>query len=103
MTNENTEFRHKLTAARDNVRFADKRIAALEVECAAAMQTWCTAMSNVKGLRAPVQGDLAPEIMPSVADAVRRTVLDHVAQLDIASPLHAGRRSSRIWPCSNLG
>jgi predicted nucleic acid-binding Zn-ribbon protein len=37
LTNENTELQNKLTAARDNVRFADKRIAALEVECAAAI------------------------------------------------------------------
>jgi predicted nucleic acid-binding Zn-ribbon protein len=37
LTNENTELQNKLTAARDNVRFADKRIAALEVECAVAI------------------------------------------------------------------
>jgi chromosome segregation ATPase len=37
LTNENTDLQNKLAAARDNVRFADKRIAALEVECAAAV------------------------------------------------------------------
>ncbi len=37
LANENTELQNKLGAARDNVRFADKRIAALEVECAAAV------------------------------------------------------------------
>ena len=36
LANENTQLQNKLAAARDNVRFADKRIAALEVECAAA-------------------------------------------------------------------
>lgn len=39
LTNENTELQHKLTAARDNARSADKRIAALEAEYAAAMLT----------------------------------------------------------------
>jgi chromosome segregation ATPase len=37
LTNEKTDLQNKLAAARDNVRFADKRIAALEVECAAAV------------------------------------------------------------------
>jgi chromosome segregation ATPase len=37
LTNENTDLQNKLAAARDNVRFADKRIASLEVECAAAV------------------------------------------------------------------
>lgn len=37
LTNENTELQNKLAAARDNVRFADKRIAALEVQCVAAV------------------------------------------------------------------
>lgn len=37
LTNENTDLKNKLAAARDNVRFADKRIAALEVECSAAV------------------------------------------------------------------
>lgn len=39
LTNENTELQHKLAAARDNVRFADERIAALEAEYAAAVLT----------------------------------------------------------------
>lgn len=36
LTNENTELQNKLAAARDNVRFADRRIAALEAESAEA-------------------------------------------------------------------
>jgi chromosome segregation ATPase len=39
LTNESTELQRKLTPARDNVRFADKRIAPLEAEYAAAVLT----------------------------------------------------------------
>ncbi|WET76533.1 hypothetical protein P3102_20635 [Amycolatopsis sp. QT-25] len=39
LTNENTELQNKLTAARDNVRHADERFAALEAEHAATVLT----------------------------------------------------------------
>ncbi|MFE4974733.1 hypothetical protein ACFRAR_21825 [Kitasatospora sp. NPDC056651] len=40
------------------------------------------------GLRVAVQGDLPAKTMERIADAVRRTVLDEVAELDLAPPLH---------------
>lgn len=40
-----------------------------------------------EGLRVTVQGDLPPSTLERIADAVRRTVLDEVAELDLAPPL----------------
>ncbi|RKT19378.1 hypothetical protein BX285_3835 [Streptomyces sp. 1114.5] len=40
-----------------------------------------------QGLKVSVQGDLPPKTMERIADAVRRTVLDEVAELDLAPPL----------------
>ncbi|BAU85152.1 lysR family transcriptional regulator [Streptomyces laurentii] len=40
-----------------------------------------------EGLRVTVQGDLPADTMERIAAAVRRTVLDEVAELDIAPPL----------------
>jgi len=37
LTNDNTDLKNKLAAARDNARFTDKRIAALEAEYASAI------------------------------------------------------------------
>ncbi|MEU7020425.1 hypothetical protein ABZ990_07165 [Streptomyces sp. NPDC046203] len=40
-----------------------------------------------EGLRVTVQGDLPADAMERITDAVRRTVLDEVAELDLAPPL----------------
>ncbi|MFG2111273.1 hypothetical protein ACGFRB_01290 [Streptomyces sp. NPDC048718] len=40
-----------------------------------------------EGLRVTVQGDLPADTMERITDAVRRTVLDEVAELDLAPPL----------------
>ncbi|MFD8291100.1 hypothetical protein ACFXAO_16005 [Streptomyces lavendulae] len=40
-----------------------------------------------EGLRVTVQGDLPPKTLERIADAVRRTVLYEVAELDLAPPL----------------
>ncbi|GAA2767461.1 hypothetical protein GCM10010103_65030 [Streptomyces paradoxus] len=40
-----------------------------------------------EGLRVTVQGDLPPETLKRIADAVRRTALNEVAELDLAPPL----------------
>ncbi|MFD5463088.1 hypothetical protein ACFWIQ_09725 [Kitasatospora sp. NPDC127059] len=40
-----------------------------------------------EGLRVTVHGDLPAKTMERIADAVRRTVLDEVAELDLAPPL----------------
>ncbi|MFD8979629.1 hypothetical protein [Streptomyces sp. NPDC059564] len=39
------------------------------------------------GLQVTVEGDLPPKTLERIADAVRRTVLDEVAELDLAPPL----------------
>ncbi|MFC8393627.1 hypothetical protein [Streptomyces sp. NPDC057238] len=39
------------------------------------------------GLRVTVEGDLPAKTMERIADAVRQTVLDEVAGLDLAPPL----------------
>ncbi|MFJ6760758.1 hypothetical protein ACIQNK_37810 [Streptomyces sp. NPDC091273] len=40
-----------------------------------------------EGLQVTVQGDLPPKTLERISDAVRRTVLDEVAELDLAPPL----------------
>ncbi|KIF00355.1 hypothetical protein PL81_41690 [Streptomyces sp. RSD-27] len=38
-------------------------------------------------MQVTVEGDLPPKTLERIADAVRRTVLDEVAELDLAPPL----------------
>ncbi|SEN14754.1 hypothetical protein [Actinacidiphila rubida] len=47
--------------------------------------------SNTEGLRVTVDGDLPPEVLNSVADAVRQAALERIAELDLSPHL-------REWP-----
>jgi hypothetical protein len=40
------------------------------------------------GLRVTVQGDLPTDVMERISNAVRRAVLNEVAELDLTRPLH---------------
>jgi hypothetical protein len=45
-------------------------------------------MSRIQGVRVTVESDLPEEVVARLADAVRATVLQEVAQLDLAPALH---------------
>jgi hypothetical protein len=45
-------------------------------------------VNNVDGLRVTVEGDLPREVLERIGDAVRTTVLQEVAELDVAPALH---------------